>query len=79
MNTIEPDRDLTAIGRLAGRLGATVDQVSEVATQLGLSPAMRVDSVVFYDRESAQRIADGLAGKRATERLVYRNDDAETV
>jgi hypothetical protein len=61
MMTVDPTKDLTAVGRLAGRLGCDVDTVMETAERLEITPAMRVDRVVFFDRAAAERIAEHLA------------------
>ena len=51
MMTIDATKDLGAIGRLAARLGVSVDDVLAAVERLGLKPAMRVDRVVFFDRD----------------------------
>jgi hypothetical protein len=57
MLAIEATRDLTAVGRLAGRLGVDVDTLLSLAERLEITPAMRVDRVVFFDREQAARLS----------------------
>ncbi len=57
---IEANLDLTAVGRLASRLRVDVDRVLATSEALGIVPVLRVDRVVYFDREQADQIAEAL-------------------
>lgn len=65
MMTVDSHKDLTAVGRLAGRLGCDVDALLAAAERLNLEPALRVDRVVYFDRQQAALLAKHLSQKES--------------
>lgn len=63
MSTIKQENDLTAVGRLAGRLGVDVDDLLAVARRLRIAPAMRVDGIVYFNRRQAERLSKAIRRK----------------
>jgi hypothetical protein len=73
MITIDPATDLTAVGRLASQFSLDVDTLLELAERLEINPAMRVDRVVFYDRDQVTRIRAEILTTKQPESGVPKN------
>jgi hypothetical protein len=73
MITIDPAKDLTAVGRLASQFNLDVDALLELAERLEIEPAMRIDRVVFFDRAQVTRIRAEILTSKKPESGVPKN------
>ena len=51
-------QSLITLGRLAVQLGLTPDRAMGLARKLDIVPALRINGVVHFDDDDAQRIID---------------------
>ena len=56
MLKIAAEKDVFAIGRIAGRLGCRVQEIEHVAETWGIQPALFVNNVIFFDRDAVDEI-----------------------
>ena len=62
---IDPTKDLTGAGRLAGRIGVDFAALLELAEQLHIEPALRVDRIPFFDRIQSEQLSQHFARSKA--------------
>ncbi len=62
--------DVLSIGYLAGELQVLTTVILEVADELGIEPAGRINNVLHFSRTDAAAIADRIAVLRTERRSV---------
>jgi hypothetical protein len=60
MTTIDPNRDLVSLGKLAELLQSPVSKVNRAAAKAGVQPALRLNGVCYYTETDVERIREAM-------------------
>jgi hypothetical protein len=66
MGTVQATHDFYSIGQLAAHLQKPVRSIESAATELQITPAMRINGIPHFDGEQVARLSQQLTKGTAT-------------
>jgi hypothetical protein len=61
MTAVTASKDFVSVGQLAAHVQRPVRRIEQAATELGITPAMRLNGVNYFDGRQVERLTEAVS------------------